>query len=604
MYILGISAYFHDSAACLLYEGEILAAAQEERFTRIKNDASFPSNAVKFCVEYAGISLSQVRHVVFFEKPFLKFERLIETHISFAPLGLSSYLKSVPVWLKDKLFIKKNITNALQGIEQQWQPEKDTLLFSSHHASHAASAFYPSPFEKAVILTVDGVGEWTTTMVAIGSGNAIQPMNEIRFPHSLGLLYSAFTYYLGFKVNCDEYKVMGLAPYGKPVYSERILKELIDIKSDGSFRLNMKYFNYAKGLTMVSQAFCKLFRNPVRHHSDEIQQFHMDVASSIQQATEDVLLKLTRSLFDRYKLDNLCMAGGVALNCVANGKILRDSGFKNVWIQPAAGDAGCALGAALEVWHNHYKKDRAVGGATGDQMKGAFLGPAFTKENIKGLLNRKKCRFIDLSAGDCYKVAAKLISKGKVVGWFSGNMEFGPRALGARSILADPRSDTMQSVLNQKIKFRESFRPFAAIVLKEHASSYFANCPINPYMLFVSELRDSRRVSLSAAEKSVAGFDMLRISRSVIPAVTHVNGTTRVQTVDMEINPEMYKLLTEFYHLTDCPLLVNTSFNRRDEPIVNTPEEALNCFLQTEMDVLVMEGLLLLKTSIRKRKQG
>jgi len=588
MYILGISAYYHDSAACLIQDGNILAAVQEERFTRIKNDAAFPEQSIKYCLENSGITLKQVDYIVYYEKPFLKFERLLETHLAFAPFSVRSFLKAMPLWLKEKLYFKKMLTKALQQIEPEWK--SNNLLFTEHHQSHAASAFYPSPFKKAIILTVDGVGEWATTSISKGDGNAIENISNINFPHSIGLLYSAFTYYLGFKVNCDEYKVMGLAPYGKPVYTDLILKELIDVKDDGSFRLNMKYFNYATGLTMTDAKFDQLFKNPRREPKAELSEFHMDMAASIQQATEYVMLKLTTSLYHQYQEDNLCLAGGVALNCVANGKILKQSGFKNIWIQPAAGDAGGALGAALAVYYEHLKYDRSV--QPQDSMHNALLGPEYSDIEIDQTLTTHNLRFEKLVDDGLYKAVATEIAAGKVIGYFRGRMEFGPRALGVRSIIADPRNVTMQSVLNKKIKFRESFRPFAPAVLEECADEYFDLGAASPYMLLVGKVREEKRKTVADEADSLKKINQ---ERSVIPAVTHLDYSARLQTVSPNQHPDFYKLINAFYQLTGCPMVINTSFNRMDEPIVCTPKDAILCFLNTEIDVLVLGDFVVRK---------
>jgi carbamoyltransferase len=594
MYILGISAYFHDSAACLLKDDHILAAAQEERFTRKKNDERFPQNAIKYCLQEAGITLSQIDHIVFYEKPFLKFERLLETYLAFAPSGFISFMKAIPVWLKDKLFLKNNIVKQLKAIDDRWDVKKTGLLFTSHHQSHAASAFYPSPFNKAVILTADGVGEWTTTSVATGTGNKIEQIKEISFPHSIGLLYSVFTYYLGFKVNCDEYKVMGLAPYGKPVYVDLIFKHLVDLKADGSFRLDQRYFNYCTGLTMTASRFDKLFGHPARKSAEAVTQFHMDVACSIQAVAERIMLTLTTTLYKEYQVDDLCMAGGVALNCVINGKILKQSGFKRLWVQPAAGDAGGALGAAYAVFYEHLgiKRDDTEGA---DKMQNALLGPSFSADEVRKCLTDNNLRFKELDISYLHEKIAACINEGKVVGYFKGRSEFGPRALGARSILADPRKEDIQSVLNQKIKFRESFRPFAPAVLEEYASAYFDLDVSSPYMLLVSTIKPELRIA-SVTDEIFSGFDLLRIRRSSIPAVTHVDYSARIQTVNHKSHPDFYDLIKAFYDLTGCPCVVNTSFNRMDEPIVNTPQQAIDCFMQTGMDVLVIGSYLTEKT--------
>ena len=594
MYILGISAYYHDSAACLLKDGDILAAVQEERFTRIKNDASFPHNSINYCLEHAQISLSEVDHVVYYEKPFLKFERLLETHLAFAPTGIRSFLKAMPLWLKQKLYFKRMLIKGLQAIDPKWEYNSKNLLFTEHHQAHAASAFYPSPFEKAIILTVDGVGEWATTSVSRGEGSSIQPLQHINFPHSIGLLYSAFTYYLGFKVNCDEYKVMGLAPYGNAIYTGQILQHLIDVKPDGSFRLNMNCFNYATGLTMTAGRFDRLFNQPARQPGSELTPFHMDIAASIQKVTELIMLKLSTYLYERYGGENLCLAGGVALNCVVNGKILKQSGFKNIWIQPAAGDAGGALGAALAVYYEHLQRERIIN--INDSMHNALLGPEFTRDQIQQALNKHNLQYQHLAGTALHQTIAAEIAAGKVIGYFHGRMEFGPRALGARSIIADPRNETMQSVLNKKIKFRESFRPFAPAVLEEYTSEYFDLDTTSPYMLLVAQVKSEKRTNTSNSDN---GDAMSRINqvRSVIPAVTHLDYSARLQTVNEHLHPDFYHLIKEFYKLTGCPMLINTSFNRMDEPIVCTPEDAIQCFLNTGLDVLVMDGFLVRKVS-------
>lgn len=594
MYILGISAYFHDSAASLLKDDHIVAAVQEERFSRKKNDERFPENAIKYCLQEAGISLSQIDHIVFYEKPFLKFERLLETYLAFAPLGFISFMKAMPVWLKDKLFLKKNLRKQLKTIDDNWDEKKASLLFSTHHQSHASSAFYPSPFNEAVIVTADGTGEWTTTSVAIGTSNKIEQVKDISFPHSVGLLYSAFTYYLGFKVNCDEYKVMGLAPYGKPLYAEMIFKHLVDLKHDGSFRLNLTYFNYCTGFTMVSSSFEKLLGHPVRKPAEEISQFHMDVACSIQAAVERIMLTLITALHQEYKSDNLCMAGGVALNCVINGKILQQSGFKNFWVQPAAGDSGGALGAAYAAYYEYLGNERVNPDGT-DKMQVSLLGPRFDNDEISACLINNGIRFEELNTPDLHKEIAGHINHGKVIGYFKGRSEFGPRALGARSIIADPRRVEMQSILNQKIKFRESFRPFAPAILEEYAAEYFDMVQPSPYMLSVTKVKPRWRIAPAKEEQLLGGFDMLRAKRSVIPSVTHVDYTARIQTVNAESHPDFHGLIKAFYDLTGCPCVINTSFNRMDEPIVNSPQQAVDCFMQTEMDILVMGNCIIEK---------
>ncbi len=592
MYILGISAYYHDSAACLLKDGEILAAVQEERLTRIKNDAAFPANSIKYCLEYAGITLNQVDHIAYYEKPFLKFERLLESHMAFAPKGINSFLKAMPIWLKEKLFFKRMLIKSLKLIDGSWEYNGTNLLFTTHHQSHAASAFYPSPFNEAVVLTVDGVGEWETASVSIGKQNTVKKISHINFPHSLGLLYSAFTYYLGFKVNCDEYKVMGLAPYGKPVYADLIFKELIDVKADGSFRLNMDYFNYGTGLTMTGNRFNQLFKNPPRKPGGDISAFHMDMASSVQQVTEQVMLRTTISLYQQHQIDNLCLAGGVALNCVANGKILKQSGFKNIWIQPAAGDAGGAFGAALAVHYEYLNNERIADNKT-DQMHNALLGPAYNSAQIIDAMEQHGLAFEELPTDELNQEIAKALAAAKVIGYFKGRMEFGPRALGARSIIADPRNPEMQSVLNMKIKFRESFRPFAPAVLEEYTAEFFDLDTPSPYMLLVAEVKQGKRLDQPTDEAE--GFEKFKQIRSTIPAVTHVDYSARLQTVNREQHPDFYDLINAFYNLTGCPMVINTSFNRMDEPIVCTPEDAIKCFINTGIDVLIIENYIVRK---------
>ena len=593
VYILGISAYYHDSAACLVRDGVILAAVQEERFTRIKNDAVFPENSIRYCLNIANINLSDVDYVVYYEKPFLKFERLLETYLQYAPAGIRSFMMAMPLWLKQKLYFKRMLTKELRSIDHKWNKEQ-SVLFTEHHQSHASSAFFPSPFSKAVILTVDGVGEWQTTSVSIGEGNAIQPVRHINFPHSIGLLYSAFTYYLGFKVNCDEYKVMGLAPYGKPVYRELILRKLIDVKPDGSFRLNMKHFSYPIGLTMISSNFSKLFGNPVRTPGSKLTSFHRDIAASVQEATEYIMLKITTALHNQYAEDNLCLAGGVALNCVINSKILKHSGFKNIWIQPAAGDAGGALGAALAVYHQHLGYQRPS--ADSNFMQNCLLGPEYTTDQVLEALNKSGLAYHRYNKPTLYTVVAKEISAGKVVGYFNGRMEFGPRALGSRSILADARNPDMQRVLNQKIKFRESFRPFAPAILEEFAAEYFDLSVTSPYMLMVGEVRNEKRIN--DRQRVETDSPLLNQIRSVIPAVTHVDYSARIQTVNITEHSDFYQLIKAFHDLTGCPMLINTSFNRMDEPIVCTPEDAVKCFLNTDIDVLVINEFLIRKSAI------
>ena len=591
--ILGISAFYHDSAAAVIVDGKITAAAQEERFSRKKHDARFPINAIKYVLEENNIKLSEIDYIVFFEKPFLKFERLLETYLAFAPKGFKSFSMSMPIWLREKLFQKKLIFDELNQIDENFNDIKK-IKFSEHHYSHAASAFFPSPFKEAIVLTLDGVGEWATTTVSIGKENNLEIIKEIHFPHSLGLLYSAFTYYTGFKVNSGEYKLMGLAPYGEPIYKELILKELIDVKDDGSFRLNMKYFNYATGLTMTNNKFAKLFGQKVRKAESELlTQFHMDIAASIQAVTEEVVLKLTRDLSKEYNIKNLCMAGGVALNCVANGKILKDKVFENIWIQPAAGDAGGSLGAALAYWYKELKKPRTID--ENDGMSGSYLGPKYNNEIIENKLKDLKGVFKKFSDLDLIKEVAAQLNNQKTIGWFQGRMEFGPRALGGRSILADPRSEKMQKILNLKVKFRESFRPFAPSVLREEVKNWFDLDCDSPYMLLVSEVKKSLQIPMNDNQKNLFGIDKLNIKRSNIPAVTHVDYTARVQTVHEETNKRYYDLIKEFNNLTSCPVLVNTSFNIRGEPIVNTIEDAFKCFMGTDLDLLVCENFILYK---------
>ena len=590
--ILGISAFYHDSAAALLKNGEIIAAAQEERFSRKKHDARYPYNAVKYVLEEGNINLSEVDHIVFFEKPFLKFERLLETYMAFAPRGFKSFSLSMPIWLREKLFQKKFLFDNLKQHDEKFQ-DINKIKFSEHHYSHAASAFYPSPFKEAVILTLDGVGEWATTTVAIGRDNKLKMLKEIHFPHSLGLLYSAFTYYTGFKVNSGEYKVMGLAPYGKPKYKDLIINELIDLKNDGSFKLNMKYFNYATGLTMTNSKFSSLFGHPVRDpKKDLLTDFHMDIAASIQAVTEEVILRLTKDISKEYKIKNLCLAGGVALNCVANGKILNEKHFENIWIQPAAGDAGGSLGAALAYWHQELKKPRTD---LKDKMKGAYLGPKFSDDLIKKKLDFLKAKYIKKSPDETSLLVAKELSNNKTVGWFQGRMEFGPRALGGRSILADPRSEKMQKELNLKVKFRESFRPFAPSVLREDVSSWFEIDYDSPYMLLVAEVKKDIQVSMSEKDEKLFGIEKLNVKRSSIPAVTHVDYSARIQTVHKDTNQKYYNLINEFKKITNCPVIVNTSFNVRGEPIVCSIEDAFNCFMGTNLDLLVIEDFILFK---------
>jgi carbamoyltransferase len=592
MRILGISAFYHDSAAALVEDGRIVAAAQEERFTRKKHDPSFPMHAIGYCLEATGARLSDIDHVAFYDKPFLKFERLLETYIALAPRGFRSFQMAIPLWLKEKLFQKSLLRSKLQEFDEEFDGAK--LLFTEHHLSHAASAFYPSPFDKAVVLTMDGVGEWATTSAALGEGNRLEIFQEIHFPHSLGLLYSAVTYYTGFKVNSGEYKVMGLAPYGQPKYAQLILDHLIDLKPDGSFRLDMSYFDYCTGLTMTNERFAKLFGQPVRAPDQLLTPFHMDVAASIQAVLDEAVLRLTRSLADKTGARNLCLAGGVALNCVANGKVLRDGKFDRIWIQPAAGDAGGAVGAALAAFHQFKGEPRSV--APSDAMSGAFLGPEFSQAEIERRLGAAGARFAVLAEEKMVEATAKALSDQLAVGWFQGRMEFGPRSLGARSILGDPRSAAMQKNLNLKVKYRESFRPFAPAVLREDVSDWFELDSDSPYMLIVADVRDDKRRAMSAQEHALFGIDKLNVSRSEIPAVTHVDYSARIQTVSADTNPLFHRLLRQFKAMSGCPVLVNTSFNVRGEPIVCTPEDAFRCFMGNELDVLVVGNCVLGKS--------
>ena len=591
MRVLGISAYYHDSAAALVDDGVIVAAAQEERFSRKKHDARFPVNAISYCLAEGGIALGDVDRVVFYDKPFLKFERLIETYLAFAPRGFKSFRMSIPLWLREKLFLKDLLTKELKKADGHgaWNGE---LLFSEHHLSHAASAFFPSPFEEAVVLTMDGVGEWATTSAAIGRGHTLEVFKEIHFPHSLGLLYSAFTYYTGFKVNSGEYKVMGLAPYGEPKYVDKIFRHLIDVKDDGSFRLDLSYFDYCTGLTMTNAKFDALFGGPPRKADEPLTQHHMDLAASLQAATEEVVLKLVRSLRKETGMTNLCLAGGVALNCVANGKVLRDRQFENLYVQPAAGDAGGALGAALVGYHLQMGQPRPV---RGEGMRGSYLGPAFAQADIESRLKAAGARFEVKDDAALVSCCAADLAQAKALGWFQGRMEFGPRALGNRSIIGDPRSPTMQKTLNLKVKYRESFRPFAPSVLRDRVSEWFELDGDSPYMLLVADVVESRRRTMSVEEQALFGIDKLNVPRSDIPAVTHVDYSARIQTVHEETNPRYHALLSEFERQTGCPVLVNTSFNVRGEPIVGTPEDAFRCFMGTELDVLAVGNCYLRK---------
>jgi len=593
IHILGLSAYYHDSAAALIQDGQILAAAQEERFTRRKHDARFPTNAIGHCLNDAGISPNEIDYVVFYDKPFLKFERLLETYLAFAPKGFNSFRKAIPLWLKEKLFQKKLLCEELNkcGFEGNLA---NRLLFSEHHLSHAASAFFPSPFSKAAILTMDGVGEWATTSFAFGKDNKIEIRKEIHFPHSIGLLYSAFTYYTGFKVNSGEYKLMGLAPYGEPKYAQRILDHLIDLKADGSFRLDLSYFNYCTGLTMTSTRFHDLFGAPPRSAESHLTQKHMDIAASIQKVTEEVVLRLSRSLIKETGEKNLCLAGGVALNCVANGKLLREGGQDHLWIQPASGDAGGALGAALAAYHLHLEQPRQLP-PSGDSMKGSYLGPIFSDEEIAKRLEGMSAQFEVLEEDEFIRSCVEILQEGKAVGWFQGRMEFGPRALGARSILGDARSPQMQSVLNLKVKFRESFRPFAPSVLKEDVSEWFDLDADSPYMLLVADIAKKYQRPMTDEQKQLFGIEKLNVPRSDIPAITHVDYSARIQTVHKETNPRYHKLLSVFKSRTGCPVLVNTSFNVRGEPIVCTPEDAFRCFMGTGIEALAIGNCFLRK---------
>lgn len=590
MKILGLSAFYHDSAAAIVVDGEIVAAAQEERFTRRKHDADFPSHAVRFCLGEAGLSLDDVDHIAFYDKPLLKFERLLETYLAFAPRGFKSFSQAIPVWLREKLFLGDLLRKELESLGER-KVDADRMLFVEHHFSHAASAFYASPFDEAAVLTIDGVGEWATTSVAHGRGRDLKILSEIHFPHSIGLLYAAFTYYLGFKVNSGEYKVMGLAPYGEPKYADLIRRHLVDVKPDGSFRLDLRYFDYCTGLTMTNARFDALFGGPPRQAEAALTQRHMDLAASVQRVTEELVVQLARSVAARTGLKNLCLAGGVALNCVANGKVLRDGAFDQLWIQPAAGDAGGALGAALAGYHLYKGQPRSGGG---DRMKGSLLGPGFAQSECEQRLRAAGANFRVLDEPALIDVVAQALADAKAVGWFQGRMEFGPRALGARSILGDARSPTMQSVLNLKIKYRESFRPFAPSVLRERVSDWFDLDCDSPYMLLVAAVAAQRRLETDD-DSRLSGLDKLRLCRSQIPAVTHVDNSARVQTVDAQTSPRYHALLSRFEALTGCPVLVNTSFNVRGEPLVCTPEEAFRCFMGTELDLLVVENCLLLR---------
>ena len=594
MYILGISAFYHDSAACLLRDGEIIAAAQEERFTRKKHDSSFPTHAIQYCLKEAGIAAKDIDNVVFYEKPFVKFERLLETYLAFAPKGFTSFAKAMPVWIKDKLFQKSALIKELKATLDESVDWRERLLFSEHHLSHAASAYYPSPFDSAAVLTLDGVGEWTTTSLAIGKGSDLKVVKEIHFPHSLGLLYSAFTYYTGFKVNSGEYKVMGLAPYGEPRFADLIREKLITVADDGSFQLDMSYFDYATGLTMTNKKFDALFGGPPRTSETELTQREMDLAASVQKVTEDIVLELARGIAKETDERNLCLAGGVALNCVANGILLREKIFDNIWIQPAAGDAGGALGAALSTWYLHHKKNR-VTATKRDSMKGAYLGPEFTDNEIETELIACGARFKKLSEAEMIENVASALADEKAVGWMQGRMEFGPRALGGRSIIADPRSPVMQKQLNLKVKYRESFRPFAPSVLREDVIDWFEHETDSPYMLLVADVKNDKRRPMTEDEKDLFGIDKLNVPRSSVPAITHVDYSARIQTVHYDTNPKYHAVISKFKEKTGCPLVVNTSFNVRGEPIICTPTDAFKCFMGTEMDILAVGNFMLYK---------
>jgi len=594
MNILGISAYYHDSAAALVQDGKLLAAAQEERFSRKKHDARFPQNVVRYCLSEAGLSLSDIDHIVFYDKPLIKFERLLETYLAYAPDGFRSFVAAMPVWLKEKLFLKDLLKKELAAVGQCKVKDLPPLLFTAHHQSHAASAFFPSPFEKAAVLCMDGVGEWATTSVWLGEGNTLTPQWEIDFPHSLGLLYSAFTYFTGFKVNSGEYKLMGLAPYGEPKYVDLIFDKLLSLKDDGTFRMDMQYFNYANGLTMTNRRFADLFGGPPRKPESPVTQREMDIASSIQAVTEEVVLRLGRTLHVELGTDYLCLAGGVALNCVANGRLLREGPFRDIWIQPAAGDAGGALGAALSIWYEYLDNLRLVD--ANDGMNGSYLGPRFSDEEIRNYLGSINASYSRLDDTELMPQLADILAQDKVVGWFQGRMEFGPRALGGRSIIGDPRSQNMQSIMNLKIKYRESFRPFAPSVLAERVSDYFELDHSSPYMLLVAPVSEDIRLQMTEQQTRLFGIEKLKVPRSRIPAITHVDYSARVQTVHPETNPRYYDLIQHFEALTGCPVIVNTSFNVRGEPVVCSPEDAYRCFMRTEMDYLVLENYLLAKS--------
>ncbi len=593
MNILGISAYYHDSAAALVRDGDIVAAAQEERFSRKKHDAGFPSHAVSFCLDDAGLKLTDADYVVFYDKPLVKFERLLETYLAYAPQGFRSFVAAMPVWLKEKLYLKSVLKKELAALAGCREKELPPLLFNDHHRSHAASAFYPSPFERAAVMCLDGVGEWATSSVWLGEGNTLTPQWEMDFPHSLGLLYSAFTYYTGFRVNSGEYKLMGLAPYGEPKYVDLILDQLLDLKEDGTFRLSMEYFNYATGLTMTGKKFHDLFGGPARKPESRITQKEMDIAASIQAVTEEIVLRLARTVQKELDADYLCLAGGVALNCVANGRLLREGPFKDVWVQPAAGDAGGAVGAALSVWHEHLDQPRSI--SNKDNMHGSYLGPQYSGDQISGYLDSVNADYVRLDDEALMPRLAEMLDQGHIVGWMQGRMEFGPRALGGRSILGDPRNTKIQSTMNLKIKYRESFRPFAPSVLAERVADYFEYDRPSPYMLMVAPVREEIRIPMSKEQQSMFGTEKLNVPRSKLPAITHVDYSARIQTVHEETNLRYYQLIQAFDERTGCPVLVNTSFNVRGEPIVCTPEDAYRCFMRTEMDYLVIENFLLAK---------
>lgn len=594
MKILGISAYYHDSAAAIVEDGSIIAAAQEERFSRKKHDARFPENAIDYCLAESGSSLQDLDYIVFYDKPLIKFERLLETYLAYAPKGFRSFAMAMPVWLKEKLFLKDQLKKSLAGFAGCDRNDLPQLLFTEHHQAHAASAFFASPFERAGVLCLDGVGEWATTSVWLGEGNQLKAEWQIDFPHSLGLLYSAFTYFTGFRVNSGEYKLMGLAPYGEPKYYDLILDKLIDLKDDGTFSLNMEYYNYATGLTMTNKKFADLFGGPPRKAESEVTAREMDIAASIQQVTEEIVLRLARTIHEELGVENLCLAGGVALNCVANGRLHREGPFKNIWVQPAAGDAGGAPGAALSVWHEYLGQPREVNGA--DSMSGTYLGPQYSATEITDYLDSINAPYEQMDDGRLFPFLAEVLDEEKVVGWFNGRMEFGPRSLGARSILGDPRSQSMQSVMNLKIKHRESFRPFAPAVLAEQVSEWFEFTGDSPYMLMVADVASGKRIAMTEEQQALFGIEKLNVPRSDIPAVTHVNYSARVQTVHRETNARFHGLLEAFYAKTGCPVLVNTSFNVRGEPIVCSPQDAYRCFMRTDMDYLVLENIVLAKS--------